>query len=99
LGDTLLSEFTADEIETVLAHELGHHVNRDIPLAIAFKTVSATLGRRSVRLPGRERYRRPAALLAGDDAVRAGDYAAFQRLLPLEKRIWVVHKFQAVCEE
>jgi STE24 endopeptidase len=43
LGDTLINEFTADEIETVLAHELGHHVNRDIPLLIAFGTLSTTL--------------------------------------------------------
>jgi STE24 endopeptidase len=40
LGDTLINEFTPDEIETVLAHELGHHVNRDIPLSIVFGTVS-----------------------------------------------------------
>jgi STE24 endopeptidase len=40
LGDTLLDEFTNDEIETVLAHELGHHVNKDIPLGMAFETVS-----------------------------------------------------------
>ena len=40
LGDTLINEFTPDEIETVLAHELGHHVNRDIPLGIAFGTLS-----------------------------------------------------------
>jgi STE24 endopeptidase len=38
LGDTLLDEFTHDEIETVLAHELGHHTNRDIPLGIAIGT-------------------------------------------------------------
>jgi STE24 endopeptidase len=43
LGDTLINEFTADEIETVLAHELGHHVHRDIPLFIAFGTLSTTL--------------------------------------------------------
>jgi STE24 endopeptidase len=43
LGDTLINEFTADEIETVLAHELGHHVHRDIPLLIAFGTLSTTL--------------------------------------------------------
>jgi STE24 endopeptidase len=43
LGDTLINEFTTDEIETVLAHELGHHVNRDIPLFIAFGAVSTTL--------------------------------------------------------
>ena len=44
LGDTLLNSFTPDEIETVLAHELGHHVNRDIPLSIAFETVSTLVG-------------------------------------------------------
>jgi STE24 endopeptidase len=44
LGDTLINEFTPDEIETVLAHELGHQVHRDIPLMIAFGTLSTTLG-------------------------------------------------------
>jgi len=40
LGDTLINEFTPDEIETVLAHELGHHVNRDIPLMMLFGMLS-----------------------------------------------------------
>ena len=44
LGDTLLSEFTPDEIETVLAHELGHHVHRDIPLGMLVETVSTLVG-------------------------------------------------------
>ncbi len=43
IGDTLLNEFSADEIETVLAHELGHQVHKDIPILIAFGTVM-TLG-------------------------------------------------------
>jgi len=43
LGDTLINEFSTDEIETVLAHELGHHVNRDIPLFITFGALSTTL--------------------------------------------------------
>lgn len=43
LGDTLLEEFDDDEIETVLAHELGHHVHNDIPLGIAIQTI-LTLG-------------------------------------------------------
>ncbi len=43
LGDTLINEFTPDEIETVLAHELGHQVHRDIPLMILFGTLSTTL--------------------------------------------------------
>jgi STE24 endopeptidase len=44
LGDTLIDEFTPDEIETVLAHELGHQVHKDIPLLIAFGTVSTLIG-------------------------------------------------------
>ncbi|RLD01301.1 MAG: hypothetical protein DRI46_04510 [Chloroflexi bacterium] len=43
LGDTLLDEFTPDEIETVLAHELGHQANHDIPLGMAVGT-GITLG-------------------------------------------------------
>jgi STE24 endopeptidase len=44
LGDTLINEFTPDEIETVLAHELGHHVHKDIPILIAFGTVMTLVG-------------------------------------------------------
>ena len=44
LGDTLINEFSTDEIETVLAHELGHHVHRDLPLLIAMGAVSTTVG-------------------------------------------------------
>ena len=43
LGDTLLDEFQPDEIETVLAHELGHQANHDITLGMVFQTV-LTLG-------------------------------------------------------
>jgi len=44
LGDTLINEFSTDEIETVLAHELGHHVHRDIPVLVTFGLLSTTLG-------------------------------------------------------
>jgi STE24 endopeptidase len=44
LGDTLLNEFTGDEVETVIAHELGHHVHRDIPVGIAFSAVLTLVG-------------------------------------------------------
>jgi STE24 endopeptidase len=44
LGDTLINEFSMDEIETVLAHELGHQVHRDIPLFIAFGTFTTAIG-------------------------------------------------------
>jgi STE24 endopeptidase len=43
IGDTLLNEFSPDEIETVLAHELGHHRNQDIPLGIIINSI-LTLG-------------------------------------------------------
>jgi len=44
LGDTLLDEFPAEEIETIVAHELGHQVNRDIPLGIIFGSVITMVG-------------------------------------------------------
>jgi len=34
LADTLLANFTHDEIETVVAHELAHHIYHDIPVGI-----------------------------------------------------------------
>ena len=43
IGDTLLSEFAPDEIEVVVAHELGHQVHRDIPKLILVQFV-ITLG-------------------------------------------------------
>jgi len=43
LGDTLLNEFSNDEIETVLAHELAHHVYKDIPVGIVVQSL-ITLG-------------------------------------------------------
>ncbi|HET9494918.1 MAG TPA: M48 family metallopeptidase [Chloroflexia bacterium] len=42
LGDTLLSGYTHDEIETVMAHELAHHVHRDILRALAAEAVVIT---------------------------------------------------------
>jgi STE24 endopeptidase len=44
LGDTLIDSFTPDEIETVLAHELGHHVHRDIPIGIVVESVVTLIG-------------------------------------------------------
>lgn len=44
LGDTLLDSFTPDEIETVLAHELGHHVHRDIPIGIVVESIVTLIG-------------------------------------------------------
>ena len=36
LSDTLLAEYSDDEIEVILAHELGHHVHRDIWTAVIY---------------------------------------------------------------
>jgi STE24 endopeptidase len=44
LGDTLLEQFTPDEIEVVFAHEIGHHVNRHIPKIIVVSVVLAAAG-------------------------------------------------------
>jgi STE24 endopeptidase len=41
LGDTLLSQFTPDEIEVILAHEIGHHVFRHIRKMIAAGVVTS----------------------------------------------------------
>ncbi len=43
LADTLLDNFTPDEIETVVAHELGHQVHRDVWKLVGLGTLS-TLG-------------------------------------------------------
>ncbi len=44
LADTLLNGFTEDEVESVLAHELGHHVRRHILQGIAVQTAATFLG-------------------------------------------------------
>ena len=44
LGDTLVEKFTIDEIETVMAHELGHHVHKDLPLGIIVQSVITLVG-------------------------------------------------------
>lgn len=44
LGDTLIEKFTADEIETVMAHEFGHHVHKDVTLGIIVQLILTLLG-------------------------------------------------------
>jgi len=43
LGDTFLDNYTEDEIETVIAHELGHYKNKHIIKNIAIGTISSFL--------------------------------------------------------
>lgn len=44
VSDTMLEQYTDDEIEVVLAHELGHHVHGDIWKGLAFETVLILAG-------------------------------------------------------
>jgi STE24 endopeptidase len=44
LSDTLLAQFQDEEVEAVLAHELGHHVHHDIFKAIAIQGAAIFLG-------------------------------------------------------
>jgi STE24 endopeptidase len=43
LSDTLLAEYTEDEIEVILAHELGHHRYRDIRRGLTFEAILITV--------------------------------------------------------
>lgn len=43
LGDTLLNEYTTDEIETVIAHEMGHYKHKHIIKNLFIGTVSSFL--------------------------------------------------------
>lgn len=40
LSDTLLADYSEDEIEVILAHELAHHVHRDLWRGIAVQAVA-----------------------------------------------------------
>lgn len=43
ISDTMLDNYTNEEIETVLAHEMGHHVNKDIPRMLTLGTLITTV--------------------------------------------------------
>jgi len=44
LSDTLLADYSDDEIEVVLAHELSHHVHHDLWRGVALQTVLLFVG-------------------------------------------------------
>jgi len=44
LGDTLYANYSADEIETILAHELGHQVQHDIWWGLLFQSGLTLIG-------------------------------------------------------
>lgn len=44
VSDTLLAHYTDDEIEVILAHEMGHHVHRDIRNGLVIESLVLALG-------------------------------------------------------
>jgi STE24 endopeptidase len=44
VSDTLLADYSDEEIEVILAHELGHHAHADIWRGIAFEAVLSLVG-------------------------------------------------------
>lgn len=44
VSDTLLAEYSDDEIEVILAHELAHHVHRDVWWGILYDTALTFVG-------------------------------------------------------
>jgi STE24 endopeptidase len=44
LGDTILDRYSPEEIEVVMAHELGHHVHHDITKLIAIQSAIIVVG-------------------------------------------------------
>jgi STE24 endopeptidase len=44
IADTLLADFTPGEVDAVVAHELGHHVNRDVQRLLLANAVLIWLG-------------------------------------------------------
>ena len=79
MSDTLLAEYSDDEIEVILAHELGHHVHRDIWTALAVETLIVAAVRSAPRARSarwRARRRRGPADVAAPAAARPGRRAA-----------------------
>ena len=92
LFDTLLSELAADEIETVLAHELGHQVHGDIGRGLLVQAAltlgtfwiadhALRAGHTRARPRGARGPRRPAALRSRADGRRPVRPARRQRLV------------------
>ena len=44
LGDTLLDNFSADEVDVIFAHEIGHHVHRHVPKLIVCGLLYGLMG-------------------------------------------------------
>lgn len=99
LGDTLIENFPEDEIEFVVAHELGHYVSKDTwRLIFAGEALSALLfaiAQRSTPQSERDELRKRALLLVRFYAVMT---VATQLLRPLlfafsRSREWAADRF------
>lgn len=88
LSDTLLAEYSDDEIEVVLAHEFAHHVHRDLWRGIAVYTVVVISGFfvADVILPG----------AVGRSGVRGLSDPASVPLLIVFGRVWLTVVLPAV---
>jgi len=43
ISDTLLQQYSPEEVEVIMAHELGHHLHQDIPKLITVQAITALL--------------------------------------------------------
>ena len=66
VSDTLLKDYTDDEIEVILAHEMAHHIHHDIWTALALETRDRRGGAlRRARRGDAPAVRRPASRARG----------------------------------
>lgn len=67
LSDTLLSHYTDDEIEVIIAHELGHHAHRDIRTGLLIESLLIT-GSCAAAAAALDAWWRPLGLIGPADA-------------------------------
>lgn len=80
LADTLLNEFTPEEVEVVLAHELGHQVGRDIWKLIGLGALATAITAGTVDRLARPLIARGGARFGLDPARGLADIAALPLL-------------------
>ena len=68
VSDTMLADYSDEEIEIVLAHELAHHVHGDIWKGIAFESALVMAGSSSRRARSEPRRRGSASRALADPA-------------------------------
>ena len=88
LSDTLLADYTDDEIEVILAHELGHHANRDIQRALVLDA-ALTAGVFAVCAAALEASWRPLRMTGPDDAAGLPVLLLIAGAMSLAMRPWL----------